>query len=395
MAVFGCDFGSSMFHVCKEGKRETYSKFDVDSFIELPFANSGDVILIELAHLQPQKDAVVSGISLSQGLTYEKLLLLEQNLSRKNVLLKVVPHSLTPRLRAEFFPKEQKKDDVDAAAIYYFWVFYHKRNCLQNFKPHKPGHFSDSLKLSFEIKKEMDYILNWFRGNKGDNERISIVPVLKLYLKHAHRTIDFESGFIGYKSSADAYTEKWLFGKKDNGSNLLPFNENSLLCALWVCVFDYNGNLRLNPNTQKPLGINFIWKKVLANKFNHFKGGVGRSNLYYHGFKQRVLPSELRFDGFLEDGSGRKKKISLDPNNDKRMRLNKFRREYAAVCKNMLRKMQQLDLQDSGPDVTEKLSKKLKEQERLKELKAAAKRLQLNESDYVEKKVFAEQSLLW
>ena len=373
MTVFGCDFGGSVFHVCKEGKKETHEKFDVDTFIELPFAKRGDVVLVELAHLQPQKEEQNSSISLSQGLSYEKLIKLEQNLLRKEVLLKVVPHSLTPRLRAEFFPGEQKNDDVDAAAVYYFWAFYGEAG-LQNFKPHKPNSFSEKLELSFAIKKEMDCVLNWFRAHKGNKKKISEVPMLKLYIKHIEKTIDYHCLFGGgFKHSADQNTERWLFGRKEDSKHLTPPEENSILCSLWASVFDYDGNLRLHPNTGEPLGINFIWKNVFASKPNHFRGGVGRSNLYNYGFKIRVLPEHLRYDELLPNGD--KKKIPLNPDNVKRQELNKLRRQYAQVCKSMLRKMQQLDLQDNGPTAAEIQENKLIESQRLREIRDGAKRL--------------------
>lgn len=336
MAVFGCDFGSSMFHVCKDGKKDTHRKYEPDDFIELSFAGEGDIVIVELAHLQPQKETAESSISLSQGLTYSKLCKLSDNALSKGVTLRVAPHSLTPRLRNEFYPGEDKSDDIDAASICHFWDFYKDISGLQLLKPAPPGTFPKKLELSFEIKEETDAILNFYRGHVGDYAALRRLPVLSQYLDNAQRIQDGRWGMFASDPQAATDAECWIYGRTGKSKVMKPHAENSVLASLWVCVYDRNGNLRLNPETQNPLGVNFIWKTLLGNKPNHFRGGVARSNIMYHGFKTRVLPKNLRKD--------KDAKISINPKNLKRIELNRLRRAYAKVCKDTLRSIQGLNL---------------------------------------------------
>lgn len=333
--VFGCDFGSSLFHVCQNKDVKTYKKFETNQFIHLPFAEAGDIVLIELAHVQPRKTDPNSSISLSQGLTYENLLTLKNVSDRKGVTVRLVPHSLTPRLRQEFFPGEDKSDCIDAAVIGHFYDIY-GLDGLQHFRPKPANTYNPAQKLAFEIKAETDAVLNYFRGHAGDYKALRKVQVLNHYLNNSKKIIDGRWGMFADDHNWALFFEKWIAGRTGKAKKMKDASENSLFASLWVCVYAIDGSLRINPHTGRPLGINFLWKQVLGNKPNHFRGGVARSNLMYYGFRTRVLPKQLqKVNG---------QKAPLSKTNDSRQKLNEFRREFAAVCKTTLRKIQELGL---------------------------------------------------
>lgn len=333
--VFGCDFGSSLFHVCRNKDLKTYEKFEPNQFIQLPFANAGDIVLIELAHVQPQKTDPNSSISLSQGLTYENLLTLKEASERKGVVFRLVPHSLTPRLRHEFFPGQDKSDQIDAAVIGHFYDIY-GLDGLQHFQPKPPNTFSPSQELAFKIKAETDAVLNYFRGHAGDYTALKKVRVLSDYLNDNKKIVNGRWGMFADNYDWAILFEKWIAGRSKGAKKMKDASENSVFASLWVCVYAVDGSLRVNPRTGKPLGINFLWKQVLGNRPNHFRGGVARSNLMYHGFKTRVLPKRLqKVNG---------QKVALSKTNKNRQELNELRREYSAVCKTTLRKIQELKL---------------------------------------------------
>ena len=329
--IWSCDFGGGVFHVVQGGDVKQYQQVSVADFIRLRFAHQGDIVLVENAHVQARSEGIASSISLAQGLTYKDQLVLEEAIETKGVIFRLVPHSLTPKLRAEFCPGEEKADAVDAAVIAKHLDIYGFEQ-LQVFAPKPAGEWSASQQFAFEAKREMDLLLNYYRAF-SDPKKLAEVACFKEMMAcatKAHGDRWLKSLFTDAEACVDvSRAEAWIYSvSATRKKTTLDLASNSVLASLWVALFDADGKPRLMPSTGEPVGINFAWKHLLFNKPNHFRGGIARSNIWHWGFRYRVLPTKYKKGGLL---------VGLSRDNPNRKQLLELRRQYAKVCKGVMR----------------------------------------------------------
>jgi len=331
-SIWSCDFGGGVFHVVQNGDIVKYQQISIADFIALVFAQSGDIVLVENAHIQARNEEMRSSISLAQGLTYADQLVLERSIEAKQITFRLVPHSLTPKLRSEYFPDSDKGDAVDAAVIAKHAEIYGCET-LQRFKPKPPGEWTPAQLFAFEAKREMDLLLNYYRAF-SDPAKLAEVPCFDVMMRcaaKAHRDRWTACLFQDAKSQQEIIDmERWIFSiSATRKKSTLDVANNSVLASLWVALFDLDGNPRILPTTGKGVGINFAWKELLFNKPNHFRGGIARSNVWHWGFKYRVLPMSYKKGGMV---------VGLSrTDNPKRNELLLLRRRYAKVCKTVMR----------------------------------------------------------
>ena len=66
--VWGCDIGNTMWFVSKNGTFD--SKIPLSSFLLLSFCDDGDLVLVENAHMQPQKESGTTVLPLCRVMVY-------------------------------------------------------------------------------------------------------------------------------------------------------------------------------------------------------------------------------------------------------------------------------------------------------------------------------------
>ena len=109
------------------------------------------------------------------------------------------------------------------------------------------------------------------------------------------------------------------------------------LYAVICTLIDYDGNVRVRPSTGEMAGWQYIKRHVLCMTPFHFRGGVARSNLYWHGMKNwikfMVQEDGLNFKGksrggfFEDDGKTKIEGSMFTPEED--AAFIKYRKQYA------------------------------------------------------------------
>lgn len=314
--IWGCDLGTNTWNIQRNGEKDSYEVRSIEEFLELDFCAEGDLMIIENAHLQTQKD----GGSLAQPYVLEQLKGLEKTANQKGVQIKLVPHCLAAKMREFVFPGVQKADDVDC-----FAVAYHLFRCdaseLQPFKPKPYDQFGRSRKHGFDVKKEMDDVLNKIRNYKRSSiNNVSDITYLRLlftskYYFALRRSVEDDGG----QAAKDAIA--WIL------TEMTDKEQNVTLLSLWVALHNEDGTLRTFPWSEKPLGINYIWKELLGNRPNHFRGGVGRSNLWRWTFSSIVTRNMSR-------------KVAFGIDTPDRFEMIELRKRFRKACFLVMQKMQ-------------------------------------------------------
>lgn len=261
-SLWGCDWGSGYFHIWRDGK---YQKLKPDQFATLNFANAGDVVVIENAHMQAR-----TGKSLAQIFTIEELMAIKAIAVKKDIDIRLWFHSQTPKWRA-ILNMGDKSDKTDAETVAQIAA---RRGIedLQYFNPR--ACYPPRILWAHEQVDEMNTILNVARidymsemcptvdtFNKIARNKL-LHSIWKLYHHHSEITRDIT---------------KWFFG-------INSFRQG---ISLWSAITDWDGNPRAYNGSQP--GVKFIMNELLRMKPNHFRGGVARSNLMHHGFRNEVI----------------------------------------------------------------------------------------------------------
>ncbi len=316
--IWGCDLGQNSWYIQKNGEEHSREIRTVEEFLELDFCFKGDLIIVENAHLQTQKD----GGSLAQPYTFDQLEALAKTADQKGAQIKLVPHCLATKIRQVAFPGAEKADELDC-----FAVAWHLFRCdaseLQPFKPKPYDQFSNSRNYGFDIKKNMDDTLNKIRNYKRSSlNNVSDIAYLSRLLDSKYffalrAAVESEGG----QAAKDAMA--WIL------SEMTDKDQNVTLLSLWVALHNEDGTLRTFPWSEKPLGLNYVWKEPLGNRPNHFRGGVGRSNLWHWTFRS-IVNGNMR------------RKVAFDIDTPDRLEMIELRKRFRKACFLVMREMQNL-----------------------------------------------------
>ena len=270
MTVFVADFGTNAWTVLNSSSQTT-TAMSPEDFHSLQWLPAGDTLIAENAHLGcPRTD-----LSLAQVYTKDELTDFYGRASRKGCVIKLFPGHLTPKARAQYGGGE-KSDAVDTRAIYHMVTHSpHVRlmNPPQSFQPTR------SRQAGWKFKDETNAILNKARRFKYQDSDDAIVQFLAVHLKtiaerlslHAQEAFDFD------KIS------------KRNGEFLKSDGRLNRLYTLAAFFLHPNGTVRQRPDTGDMPGIQWLRRNVLHTSPFHFRGGIARSNIYWHGFKNYAL----------------------------------------------------------------------------------------------------------
>lgn len=270
MTILVADFGTNSWTVLN-GSTQTTTTMSPEDFHSLQWLSPGDTLIAENAHLGCHR----TDLSLAQVYTKEQLTDLYSRASRKNCTIKLFPGHLTPKARAQYGGGE-KSDDVDTRAIYHMVTNSpHVRlmNPPMSFEP------SRSRQAGWKFKEETNAILNKARRFKYEDPDDAIVQFLSTNLK-----------LIASRLSPQAQ-EAFDFDKisKRSGEFLKSDGRINRLYTLTAFFIHPSGTLRQRPDTGKMPGIQWLRRNVLHTSPFHFRGGIARSNIYWHGFRNYAV----------------------------------------------------------------------------------------------------------
>ena len=261
---------------------------------------AGSTLVGEYAHFGcPRKE-----LSRAQPFTEDQLLKWYNDLRANNITLKLFPQQSTVRACISAFgvkkvkengklvKKVTKGDNTDPEAIYKI-IKKHSNISLMN--PPKSFGFDKVGNEGIAFKVETDEVLNWARGAMPKGYMDEDDQNTKWFMEN--------SGYI-YNNLSEATREIFEFAKykvatttkigkfKKGDVKIGDLKIVQVMTVLALLKHPKFGNLRLreveiNGRKQMP-SWKFIKKYVLRMSPFHLKGGVARSNIYYHGAKTYI-----------------------------------------------------------------------------------------------------------
>ena len=255
------------------------------------------LVVGEIAHFgTPRQDDFEGGkLSKAQYYSGKQLLKWYNELVIRGITLKLFPQKLTERARRLFAsklesmqiptmkeddsPKVHKYKEADLVDTMAIWL--HLNNFPRTTLKNPPKTFADdparmeglqmrndmtdnknSMRF-FDYAHEKDKASQWVKDNI--NELKSLLP------KEVCETF----GLSG----------KNLITKKDN---LHADVKLSQIAAVLLTMMKINGEHRLRPSTEAIAGWEFTKKYLIVMSPNHERGGVCRSDLYWHGLRNYI-----------------------------------------------------------------------------------------------------------
>ena len=270
MTTLVADFGTNNWTVLNSTSQST-TTMSPDDFHSLQWLSKGDTLIAENAHLGCHR----TDLSLAQVYTADELIDFYDRASRKGCRIKLFPGHLTPKARAQYGGGE-KSDDVDTRAIYHMVTnspHIRLMNPPTSFQP------SRSREAGWDFKRDTNGIINKARRFKYQDPNDIIVRFLAANLKAIAAEL------------SPASHEAFDFDKisKRSGEFLKSDGRINRLYTLTAFFLDPNGTVRQRPDTGEMPGIQWLRHNVLHTSPFHFRGGIARSNIYWHGCKNYLL----------------------------------------------------------------------------------------------------------
>lgn len=292
----------------------------------------GSTLICEYSHLGCQR----TEFSLSQPFTADELLRLYSELEDKNITLKLFPQKSTPR--ACSYANLPKSDESDPKSIYIL-----TRDFPQISMMNPPKTFEEHPKRleAYDYKNYTSKYINMARRQEDayseDGCSKWIIDNIELLFDNLSDTA--KSAFSkGTTSQCQGVKTKHRTMKRDKkGKVRMTTVSMQSLYAVICTLIDYDGNVRVRPSTGEMAGWQYIKRYVLCMSPFHFRGGVARSNLYWHGMKNwikfMVQEDGLSFKGksrggfFEDDGKTKIEGSMFTPEDD--AAFIKYRKQYA------------------------------------------------------------------
>jgi hypothetical protein len=269
MYIVDCGANSSTLYDSDSKELKTLSHLDI---LNLPFdLPRKSIIVSEYAHLGcPRKN-----LSRSQPFTEEQLKDLYSNCKRNKIQLKLFPQQSTKR--ACNYAQLEKSDKNDPIAIHKLLEDFPEISLMN---PPKHFHVTERRQEAYDFKFETNEILNIAR--RFDQP----------YKDEADANAKFIKENIENIANNVSDTTKDIFGLNNKYKKTGKINLNKVklpqIYTILSLLQDYNGNLRLRKENGKLPSWSFIKRYVLCMTPFHLKGGVARSNLYFHGLRHWV-----------------------------------------------------------------------------------------------------------
>ena len=239
----------------------------------------GSQLRCEYAHLGcPRKKR-----SKAQPFTEGELLNFYNNLRNTGIELRLTPQQSTPRaINRSRLPKS---DENDPKSIFLLLEDYPEISLMN---PPMSFELSDKRQESYDWVEESNIILNNQRGEdyKEDN------PLYLFVISNIEKM--FNDNPILEECFSDEDKSRFKRNSKKRPDNQQSGNINpkglklNQIYAVLCQLMDEEGNLRFRKSTDELAGWGFIKRYALKMTPFHLKGGVARSNLYWHGMRHYI-----------------------------------------------------------------------------------------------------------
>ena len=273
--VLDCGVNQSTIYDAEKNVVTTLSHDDVLKLHNVLEPNS--TLICEYAHLGcPRGER-----SLSQPFTAEELLTFYDNLKEKNITLKLFPQQSTPRACA--YSGLPKSDENDVKSIYLLLKDFPEISLMN---PPKSFDVSDKRETAWTMKDEINYTLNIARrysyNDEGDMNTRAIKELFPKMLTDLSEETKEAFG-ISEKSKYQVSRS----GQYEKGELNMNNISKVQLYSVLACLQTEKGHLR-TVNGKTP-SWKFVKRYLLCMTPFHFRGGVARSNLYYHGMRNYII----------------------------------------------------------------------------------------------------------
>ena len=273
-----------------------------EELLSLPSSLEGGSTLIgEYSHFGcPRRE-----LSLSQPFTEQELLVWYRDLKQNNVQLKLFPQQSTPRACVYTFGYEvdelgnrrvKKSDETDPIAIFNLVRDFPNTSLMNppasfaedklreegNFWKSKTNAILNEARTSYQNKGFEDANTTWLNEN---------LDVIATQLSPTTKSV------FGLDK---VYKVGKLKGELKRTQMRVP-----QLYSVLSLMRTHQGELRKRELTSALPGWKFIKRYVLCMSPCHFKGGVGRSNLYWHGLRHWVIARAKENDQLNLKGKNR------------------------------------------------------------------------------------------
>lgn len=291
--LYTADWGGGYWYV-HDGENDL--KLDRFEFAALQWIDAGAYLVVEYAHIQvPRREQ-----SLAQVYTAEELVEFYDLATEAGVTCLWFPQYLTSRARAVAGLSKDKttgEDAADARALHHFV----RSEPVVMHKPRYQMGVSDWRQAIYTFKRETDIILNWARTQTDETGQKKYVTKSDEYFRFAGkddhcRQLLKDANIAAFGNSKNRHNQ---VGQETSDEGVMRVVASMGVCQLYTAaalVVDPAGHERQREDTDAMPGVNWLVRNIVGTSPFHHRGGIARSNFYYHGMRN-----------FLSLPSGRKK----------------------------------------------------------------------------------------
>lgn len=253
----------------------------LDYLVGLP---SGSLVVSEAAHLAvPRKK-----LSRSQPFTEAQLLDLYDKLYMNGIDLKLFPQRSTPNACSYSGLPKSDHNDPKSICIY---IEAHPNVSLMN--PPLSFNISEKRKASFVYKSTTNDYINIARREDVPYSEDGCSKWIRKNINRIAESLSQESREI-FKLNDDS---KFKSNSKSGVKGEFNFSKVKMnaLFAVVCTMIDFDGNVRVRPETGRMPGLDYIERFVLCLSPFHQRGGVARSNLFWHTFRPYLIAEGKKY----------------------------------------------------------------------------------------------------
>lgn len=266
---------------------------------------SGTTVVCEVAHLAVPRTMK----SLAQPFTASELQTLYQDFRDNNIELRFFPQKSTPR--AQNYSNLKKSDETDPIAIYNLLKDFRQISLM---KPRDNFDIDPLRQEGWDMKAYMNTLLNFARRYQYKHKDDKNSQWIKNNLENicARLSDEAKSCFgLGDESRYKRKDSKRQINAGDMNINEVNLNQiYAVLSALQGKIVENGEAISIidepikRNSTQNLAGWDFARTHLFCMSPNHMRGGVARSNLYFHGARNWII-ARAKEDGVFLRGKNR------------------------------------------------------------------------------------------
>ena len=340
--VIDCGANSSTIYDAKKGEVKTITHADV---LNLPSVlPRGSFVVSEYSHLGCER----TEFSLSQPYTRELLLDLYGRFEKAGIKLRLFPQQSTPRACA--YSELEKLDENDPISIYNLIRDYPEISLMNPPTSFDP---TEKRKQSWHIKKRVDADINRARREEPKYTTDFVSRFIRENIEQIEDGLSDDAkeafGFRAYNPKKKVVESTCYKVGENKGEINLSKVKIQGLYALAVCYLDpttESFRVRVSNGEEIPISLSYAKRYIIRQSPFHFRGGICRSNMYYHGMKNYIINKGKQIGvnlkgksrgGFLDEDGNLKPNTRMTPE-EEQLYL-KERRLYCKLMKEVQHKI--------------------------------------------------------